>query len=334
MTVGVIGYLVVLTVAVLLGGVLNGHGPWFWGGTVGALLLYSGAFAVVLMPRPGAFSRRSAVAATGLVVAAQTLTWGTAVLDQSATVVAYEPLVVTAYVLYVMIIFRSALAVAWCGAVVGLTATLLLGPRTGAVEWWTALQTTSIVVLIVVTAASLAIMPLLGEIDALAIRYRRVAQERADDTSALTSREQRLERIDNRVRPVLEGILNSGVVTGDDVIVARLMEARLRDGIRAPALDTAPMREAVWRARSRGVSVTLLDDGGLRTLPEADTAAFLSTLLPLLVAELDALSEGELIARVMPPGRSPMAMVTVAWRGIRRRVEFGPDGFVARVVRV
>ena len=333
LTGAVIGYLGVLAAVLALEGAVSGYGRWFWIGAAGAVAFYSAAFVAVLIPPPDGFSRRSAAAAAVLAVAAQAATWGAAVAGEPSEVGGYEPLIATAYVIYSMIAFRNHLAVAWCGAAVGLTVTLLLGPLTGVEGWWTGLQSTILAVLIVVSVACLALMPLLGEIDTLTIRYRRVAEGRSSGATPLPQRGERLEEIDQRVRPVLEGVVKRGIVVDDDVVTARLIEARLRDGIRAPAFDTEPMRDAVWRARARGVTVTLLDDGGLRALPEADTVAFLSALLPLLIAELDALSEGELIARVAPPGRSPLAMVTVAWRGTRRRVEFGPDGYVARVVR-
>lgn len=330
----VVGYLIVVTITMVIVGVVDRMGPYFWGGTAIALACYGGAFATVLAPPPGALGRWAAIGATALVVAAQTATWSAAVLDKAPTVVVYEPLVVTAYGVYVTIIFRNHLVVAWCGFFVGLFATLTLGPHTGASGWWTALQSTSVVALLVVTAVSLASMPLLGEIDALALRRRRLTADHDVEQVAVARREERLERIDRRVRPVLEQIVASGQVGDDDVRFARLTEARLRDGIRARAFDTELMREAVWGARARGVSVTLLDDGGLRELSEADATTFLSELIPLLRAELDALDDGELIARISPPRRTPIAMVTVVLRGTRRRVEFGTDGRVTRVVQL
>ncbi|MBM7369280.1 hypothetical protein [Gordonia hydrophobica] len=330
----VVAYLAVLTGAVAIIGAAEGMTASFWFGVAIALICYSAAFAVCLYPPPGALSRRAAIAATGLVVAGQTATWGTAVIDRAPNIGIYEPLIATAYAIFVTIIFRNHLRVAWFGFVAGLAVTLLLGPHSGDGDWWTPLETTSLVVVLVVSAASLALTPLLGEIDALAIRRRRLAADDDIEQAAVARREQRIDRIDRRVRPVLENIVETRSITADDVAFARLAESRLRDGIRAPAFDTAAIRDAVWRARARGVSVTLLDDGGLRALAEEDTADFLAELLPLLCAELDALAEGEIIARVAPAGRSPIATVTIVLRGTRRRVEFGCDGRVARVVQV
>lgn len=327
------GYMVALAAVVAVVGIEGAQSWQHWIGSGLAVILYGIAFAATLLPRPGRFGRRPAVVALGLVVAAQSATWVTIAVDDPSAVSAYQPLIATAYVVYVMIVFRNHLGLAWLGAAISLLLAFALGTQGTDGQWWSSLQTTCVIVLSVVTAAYFAMTPLLGEIDALAVRRKRLDDERGAAGAEVAARVRRIERIDDRVRPILEAIRESGRVSEADVRFARLTEARLRDGIRAPALDSDRVRESVWRARSRGVSVILLDDGGLRDLEVEEASSLLSALTDLLAAELDALPAGEIVARVAPPGRMPIASLTVALNDARRRTEFGRDGRVARVVQ-
>lgn len=126
----VAAYLVSLAAVVVFVGVDNAKAWWFWVGTGLAVLLYCTAFAATLLPDPGRFDRRSAVVAVGLLVAAQAATWLTVAVDQPVDVSFYEPLIASAYVGYVMIVFRNYLAIAWTGAAIGVVLGFVLGsPR-------------------------------------------------------------------------------------------------------------------------------------------------------------------------------------------------------------
>ncbi|WP_034651384.1 ATP-binding protein [Corynebacterium vitaeruminis] len=102
--------------------------------------------------------------------------------------------------------------------------------------------------------------------------------------------------------------LRAVVSTADPVASSRLLERRLRDCIRCPLFDNPETTEAVWTARSRGATVTLLDDRGV--IGEEPRYA---TLLSSLRAALGGLEAGgTLTARINPEGRKYFA--TLLWQ--------------------
>ncbi|WP_231650316.1 hypothetical protein [Gordonia sihwensis] len=330
MVVVLAGYLVALGILMAVRGAVEPRGFAYWVGAGCGLALYTAAFAVTLSPPPGRFGRSPALVAIGLTLVAQAVVWVAVAADGVTDAHAYLPMFVTAFVLETLLVFRSRAVIAWVGALSGIALGLVLGAVTGATHWWSTVQTTTAVLLAAATAATAMLSPLFRELDALAARHERASDEEGAGKAALLAREERIARIDGRVRPLLENVLDADQVTGADVRTARLIEALLRDGIRAPSFDTSEVRRAVWRARDRGVSVTLLDDGGLSEVTVDEAAVILAQVSTVLCAELDALSEGEVVARVAPPGRCPVASVTVAHGGTRRRVEF--SGGRTRVV--
>ncbi len=110
-----------------------------------------------------------------------------------------------------------------------------------------------------------------------------------------------------------------------------LLEAQLRDGIRAPGWDTPAIRDAVWAARARGAVVILLDDGALQSLDEDDRASSRDRMARLLLDELAA-DIDRVTARIMPPGRPVAASVVVSARDGTRRIEMTAKGEVVRSV--
>lgn len=70
--------------------------------------------------------------------------------------------------------------------------------------------------------------------------------------------------------PVLTRVVASGGrLSAQEREAARLAEERLRDELRGSVLLNDAVREAIARARARGASVTVLDEGGLDGIPEA-----------------------------------------------------------------
>ncbi|WP_238526419.1 hypothetical protein [Gordonia neofelifaecis] len=326
-------YLAGSVVLMIVQGVVDSPGQSYWLGVVAGFVLYTCAFGLALVPRPGRFGRRPAVGVVVLTLAAQGALWSALANDGSADARLYLPMFVTAFVVETVVVFRGRLLEAWIGALAGIALTVVAGTSTDATHWWSTVQTTTVLLLVAATAATTALAPLFREIDALAIRHDRASGEEWAGRAASAARDERIARIDGLVRPLFENAIDADRVTIADVQRARLIEARLRDGIRAPAFDTAQVREAVWRARSRGVSVTLLDDGGLRDVAPEDASVVLAEVIPRLCAELGSLTTGEIVARVSPPDRTPIAAVTVARPDVRRRVEFGVSG-ATRVVEL
>ncbi|TQJ32747.1 hypothetical protein [Microbacterium sp. SLBN-146] len=73
--------------------------------------------------------------------------------------------------------------------------------------------------------------------------------------------------------PVLARVVaTGGLLDVDDRLEARLAEGRLRDELRGPRLLDDDVRAELERARRRGASVTVLDEGGLDGLDEDSLA--------------------------------------------------------------
>lgn len=133
-----------------------------------------------------------------------------------------------------------------------------------------------------------------------------------------------LSRLDELARPMLERIARGVELTPADREVCRLLEAELRDSLRAPQLVTDQLNAAARGARSRGVEVLLLDDGGFI----GAAAALRARVLDLAVRELDAANAGAVTIRVLPAGRRNLATILASAPGGDRRTEIGSTGEV------
>ncbi|TFB87102.1 hypothetical protein E3O44_08115 [Cryobacterium algoricola] len=133
----------------------------------------------------------------------------------------------------------------------------------------------------------------------------------ASDVAALTERESELARVNALARPTLERLAG-----GDDLdpplrFECLIVEATLRDAIRARTLFVEPVITAARAARLRGVDVTLLDDSGGRP-PET-----LGAVAGIIAGQLDLLDSGRLTARLLPPGRDDVASLVIDSTGNR-----------------
>ncbi|GAA0499770.1 hypothetical protein [Microbacterium aurantiacum] len=83
--------------------------------------------------------------------------------------------------------------------------------------------------------------------------------------------------------PVLtRTVASGGALTEDERLEARLAEGRLRDELRGPRLLDDDVRAELERARRRGATVTVLDEGGLDALEEHELAAIRAQLAETL----------------------------------------------------
>lgn len=144
----------------------------------------------------------------------------------------------------------------------------------------------------------------------------------AADTAALAERDRRLRQPDEIARPLLARIARGYAVSADDRIACQLLEAHLRDTLRALALDTPALAQPVREARARGVEVVLLDDRGMDDADEA-----VRTRVHGQVARLVAAAEdGTLTVRVLPPGQFVLATILDSGAAASTRIELGHDG--------
>jgi hypothetical protein len=136
---------------------------------------------------------------------------------------------------------------------------------------------------------------------------------------------QQLARLDRLARPILERIAEGAVLTGTEREKCRLLEAELRDGLRAPQLVTDELSDAARGARCRGVAVVLLDDGGFAGVPQWVRERVINAA----TRELDAANAGSVTVRVLPLGRRTLATVLAHAPDHDRRTEIDTSGNIS-----
>jgi hypothetical protein len=135
------------------------------------------------------------------------------------------------------------------------------------------------------------------------------AAKLTESSSAAESvaREERSERITKTLRgalPMLEKIAE-GELSEADRQEAIILEAELRDEIRGRMLINPKLKSSVRAARSRGVEVVLLDEGGLETVPETERERFRNRLAD----ELDLIGSGRVTIRSLQSDKSRVTFV-------------------------
>jgi hypothetical protein len=130
-------------------------------------------------------------------------------------------------------------------------------------------------------------------------------RDEAAATAALEEQNARLVQLRALATPALEKILSDDELTDDDRQGFRVVEASLRDLLRAGGLVSTPVAEAATRARHRGVDVSLLDDRAGAEVP----GPVRHRIETALVEQLDAATGGRVVARLLPDGRDTVATV-------------------------
>ena len=133
---------------------------------------------------------------------------------------------------------------------------------------------------------------------------RRIAAEAAA-TASLVERDKQMQQLDHLVRPILSTIANPKGLDSKTKLECTLLEAYLRDKLRAPALDQPGVSAAARDARSRGVEVVMVDDHGL----DDDDADIGPRLLSLVSTELGRAEAGTVTIRILPPRRRLLATI-------------------------
>ncbi|MDI9918652.1 hypothetical protein [Rhodococcus sp. IEGM 1379] len=153
----------------------------------------------------------------------------------------------------------------------------------------------------------------------------RIAAESAA-SAALAERDEQLNRLDRLARPLLERVASGIPLSPAERQDCELLEAKLRDSLRAPGLQKTSVVDAVHAARSRGVEVVMLDDHGM---DDADPEVR-ECLHRAVVDELATITSGTVTIRILPPRRTAMATMLIDAEDVRR-LEFDHSG--ERIVR-
>ncbi|KAA0018480.1 hypothetical protein [Antrihabitans cavernicola] len=133
------------------------------------------------------------------------------------------------------------------------------------------------------------------------------AASEAASAAVLEERDAQLDRLDVIARPLLEVIASGRPLSRAEQDDCRLLEARLRDRLRAGLLIDDGVADAAREARRRGVTVVLLDDGGL----DDSTPSVRESARGAARSALTLARSGKVSARVLPPGRPMVATILV-----------------------
>lgn len=225
--------------------------------------------------------------------------------------------------LYTFMCVRGGTAWAWAGSIGMIGACVVWAAATGqGAVHGIAISIINLAPLLMSTFFAYTIRPAATAI----FQLRRQSTTRTEATAAasavLAERDAQLRRLDALARPLLERIASGESLAAEQRLACQLLEAHLRDTLRAPALARPAVAAAARAARGRGVDVVLLDDRGMD-----GTDAGVQELLVASVADrLDAVAAGSVTARILPPGRNALATVLVNSGGELQQVEFGHDG--------
>ena len=148
-----------------------------------------------------------------------------------------------------------------------------------------------------------------------------VAEQRAQE-EVRRLQDEAMASVADRALPVLEAVASGTDLTPALRTRARLLEAELRDEIRAPCFTGTRVVPAARAARGRGVEGVLLDDG-----PESPVGDVLEGVMVEEVARvLEGAENGRVVVRRLPPGRRVAA--TLVAQGTH--LTFSADGDVSR----
>ena len=156
-----------------------------------------------------------------------------------------------------------------------------------------------------------------------AIQSNQLTRTTVAAASAAATRERAAQnaRLERDARPALERILQPQPLSPDEQQHFSLLEATLRDGIRASGFSSERIAEATRAARQRGLTVVLLDDrGGELVDGERDIVE------AALLEQLTGTAEGAITARLSPLDREELATIVIEEGGQYRRVVVTHDG--------
>ncbi|AEF41300.1 hypothetical protein [Hoyosella subflava] len=288
-----------------------------------AWVLLSGAVAGVMLLPGDPLPLQSAIALAFTAPIASVL-----VLSQLPVPVAhagqlwFHPFLV-AYLVFMCV--RGAVGCAWAGMLIQTLTVIAWASMTGqGVVVGFALTAMNLVPLLMATFFAYKVRPVARAIVVLCDEANQRAAQQAAALAASDERDRGLAEVDRLVRPIMERIASGAELTLEEQAECLLLDAQLRDRIRGSALVDERVIELARAARQRGVTVTLLDDGGAEAQPEH----YIQTVRAQLCAALERARSGSITARVHPPGREVLATVLVQDTEGERLIEVDPQGRV------
>lgn len=216
--------------------------------------------------------------------------------------------------LLLLVALRGRLGAAWLGMTGLVAGTLTWGALSDfGIEAAAGTLVRQVAILVIGTVFVFAIGATQRRLGSLAEERGRLAAEQAAARAADDERIARLRWARALSSHLLEAIAERERLDPALRLEAALVEAELRDGLRARSLAAEPVTTAAREARRRGVEVVLIDDR--RAELGGDCAR---RVRHRAATELDATSAGRAVIRVLPEGRSPLATIVVDGPEARR----------------
>lgn len=288
--------------------------PGEWPAILAGLILTAAVIAILQVAGdPLPLPTTLALAAAGPVACACAL-WGTADLDAawtSSLMVMWAHSGITA--VYCFMCVRGRLLAPWIGliaasAVYALWAESLGRSPVGALT----MVAINFAPLIMGTLFSRTLRPTARAVFALRAQTITQVARLSADAAADEERSTQVAVLDNLARPMLEHIASGASLTADERIECALLEAHLRDRLRAPLMSALDLDEPAYEARAKGVEVVFIDDSDARVDGQdsdpidSRVASAVSDLAGTVLAEA---REGQVFVRVAPPHGSIAASV-------------------------
>ncbi|MDR2279850.1 MAG: hypothetical protein LBE07_03225 [Gordonia sp. (in: high G+C Gram-positive bacteria)] len=290
---------------------------------VGALALATSVFTVVLGdadPLPPALTAAVAALATAGLGAAWWATPATAGL----WVQPGAPLVVFAVIAGLMSL-RGRSRTAWGSSVLAVVMAAVWSLQHGGTLVAGGQLTLRIAVsLLPATLMAVLIRPMLHLTAVLEARRAQTMHAMAVTSATASERADQLEQFDSDVRPFVEQVAAGALFDEESAARAHLLEEDLRDSVRGRGWHTELTRESLADARLRGIAVRVFDDS---VDGPALSAADFTVLRGGLVGVLASVESGAVTARILPPGRDYVAVITtVSAESVERIVCRRDDG--------
>jgi len=289
-----------------------------------AMFLVAGGMVVVSRPHPDPFPGRQTAAVLAIVVVS-TLLVCYALPDVGEFGRATWHLGANTWLLWFLILRRRVWS-GWLGglAMVAITVVWAVATDRG-VLWALKLSQSQIALLVVATLFGAALRRTANRINELTERSVSASAVAASANAAHEIRIQRAAELAATAVPLLDRIAAGEAITDADKAAFAHVEAQLRDSVRGRSLMLPSVVAAVTLARQRGVEVTLLDDRG-QALPSSSAMAQIGTRI---AATLDAVDEGAVTVRLVPPGRDTAVTVVTRKGEATTRLALTGEGVVA-----
>ncbi|MGV9709553.1 hypothetical protein ACWDTI_02655 [Gordonia sp. NPDC003424] len=163
------------------------------------------------------------------------------------------------------------------------------------------------------TLFSFTLRPTAKEVFALRTQTITQVGRLSAQAAATEERVHQVRFLDQMARPLLERIASGDELTAAERTECELLEAHLRDRLRAPLMSTLNLDDPAYHARVRGVEVVFIDDSRADRAEVTDDGAVdlrvAAAVGGLATEVLDLATDGQVYVRVSPPDRAIAASV-------------------------